>query len=63
VDPGLASEGGVAAAGPGYAARHHSAAAGPAGLYAPSPGGLSVTPPPVSGRPPWEPAPPPPEGG
>ena len=34
-----------------------------AGTYAPSPGGLSVTPPPVAGWPPWEPAPQPSEAG
>ena len=55
--------GGAAGPGPGYVARHHSPSAGPAGTYAPSPGGLSVTPPPVAGRPPWEPAPQPPEAG
>jgi hypothetical protein len=54
---------GAAGPGPGYVARHHSPSAGPAGTYAPSPGGLSVTPPPVAGRPPWEPAPQPPEAG
>ena len=53
--------GGAAGPGPGYVARHHSPPAGPAGTYAPSLGGLSVTPPPVAGRPPWEPAPQPPE--
>ena len=63
LDPGTVRPSGTAGPGPGYVARHHSAPAGPAGTYAPSPGGLSVTPPPVSGRPPWEPAPPPPVAG
>jgi hypothetical protein len=60
LDPGAAGRGGAAAPGSGYVARHHSSAAGP---HAPSSGGLSVTPPPVSGRPPWETAPQPPEAG
>ncbi len=58
LDPGTAGPG--SAAGPGYVARHYSPSAG---TYMPSPGGLSVTPPPVAGRPPWETAPQPPQTG
>jgi hypothetical protein len=63
LDPGMDRPGGTAGPGSGYVARHHSPSAGPAGTYAPSPGGLSVTPPLVAGRPPWEPAPQPPGAG
>jgi hypothetical protein len=60
LDPGAAGPGSAAGPGPGYVARHHFLSAG---TYAPSPGGLSVTPPPVAGRPPWETAPQPPATG
>ena len=63
LDPGTAGPGGAAGPWPGYVARHHSPPAGAAGTYAPSLGGLSVTPPLVAGRPPWETAPQPPVAG
>jgi neural Wiskott-Aldrich syndrome protein len=64
LDPGVG--GGAAAPDSGYVARHHSAPgpAGPPGPHAPAPrAGLSVTPPPVAGQPPWEPALPPSDAG